>query len=209
MLVTSDSQAITKGGFLSVFKDMMSYIRIAVCFCLIFTAVQLELSRFVFKKPVMLFSSLTNHLRSNLIVNGYGLFAVMTKDRPEILIEGSNNGVDWQSYEFKYKPGRLEIRPKWVMPYHPRLDWQMWFAALSSPQSQQWIISFMQKLLEGSKPVLKLLDKESPFQTNPPLYIRASLYDYQFTTPKQKKESGDWWKRTYLRPYTYVMMLKR
>jgi hypothetical protein len=77
------------------------------------------------------------------IINGYGLFAVMTITRPEIVIEGSNDGVTWLAYEFKYKAGDLTRRPAWVAPHQPRLDWQMWFAALGDYQSDPWIIRFM------------------------------------------------------------------
>lgn len=128
------------------------------------------------------------------IINSYGLFAVMTTTRPEIVIEGSNDGVTWLPYEFKYKPGDLTRRPAWVAPHQPRLDWQMWFAALGNYQSDPWIVRFMARLLEGSPEVLRLLGR-NPFPVAPPRYIRAQLYLYSFTTPSGRKRTGAWWHR--------------
>jgi len=130
--------------------------------------------------------------------NNYGLFAVMTRTRPEIIIEGSNDGENWLPYEFRWKPGDVNRRPGLVAPFQPRLDWQMWFAALGDYQENPWIIAFMARLLEGSPDVLKLM-AANPFPDAPPRYIRASLYDYKFT--RSDDHSKAWWKRTYLRPY--------
>jgi hypothetical protein len=128
------------------------------------------------------------------IVNSYGLFAVMTTTRPEIVVEGSNDGSTWLAYDFKYKPGDLRRRPVWVQPHQPRLDWQMWFAALGDYQSDPWIVHFMGRLLEGSPEVLRML-ADNPFPVAPPRYVRAMLYEYRFTTPAEKKATGDWWSR--------------
>ena len=128
------------------------------------------------------------------IVNSYGLFAVMTTTRPEIVVEGSNDGSTWLAYDFQYKPGDLGRRPAWVQPHQPRLDWQMWFAALGDYQSDPWIVHFMGRLLEGSPEVLRLL-ADNPFPVAPPRYVRAMLYEYRFSTPAEKKATGDWWSR--------------
>jgi len=128
------------------------------------------------------------------IINSYGLFAVMTTTRPEIVIEGSNDGVTWLAYEFKYKPGDLTCRPAWVAPHQPRLDWQMWFAALGDYQSDPWIIRFMARLLQGSPEVVALLGR-NPFPEGPPRYIRAQLYQYSFTSPAERRRTGAWWNR--------------
>ena len=77
------------------------------------------------------------------IVSGYGLFAVMTTQRDEIVIEGSDDGVDWREYEFRYKPGDVARRPPWNIPHQPRLDWQMWFAALEDPRRLRWFARFL------------------------------------------------------------------
>ncbi|HEV2732875.1 MAG TPA: lipase maturation factor family protein [Terriglobales bacterium] len=134
------------------------------------------------------------------IVNTYGLFAVMTTSRPEIIIEGSNDGATWLPYEFKYKPGELARRPFWVEPHQPRLDWQMWFAALGNYQSDPWILHFLERLLEGSPQVLGLLGR-NPFPNAPPRYIRAQVYDYRFTTPEERKATGEWWHREWKGTY--------
>ena len=141
------------------------------------------------------------------IINSYGLFAVMTTTRPEIVIEGSNDGVNWQAYEFKYKPGDLSRRPAWVAPHQPRLDWQMWFAALGDYRSDPWIVRFMARLLEGSPQVLALLGR-NPFATGPPHYVRAMLYQYRFTTPAERKNTGAWWKRELKGAYVPAVSLR-
>ncbi len=128
------------------------------------------------------------------IVNTYGLFAVMTTTRPEIVVQGSNDGITWLSYEFKYKPGDLARRPPWVAPHQPRLDWQMWFAALGDYRSDPWILEFMERLLEGSPEVLRLL-RSNPFPHAPPHYLRALLYQYRFASPDERKKTGNWWRR--------------
>jgi hypothetical protein len=141
------------------------------------------------------------------IVNSYGLFAVMTTTRPEIVIEGSNDGVTWLAYEFKYKPGDLTRRPAWVAPHQPRLDWQMWFAALGDYQSDPWIVRFMARILEGSPEVLRLL-AHNPFPEAPPHYARATLYQYRFTTTAEKQTTGAWWSRELKAPYTPAVSLR-
>ncbi len=138
-------------------------------------------------------------------VNSYGLFAVMTTTRNEIIVEGSNDGVTWLPYEFKYKPGDVNRRPNFVEPFQPRLDWQMWFAALGTYRDNPWFESFCERLLQGSPPVLALLEK-NPFPQHPPKFIRAELYEYHFTNPAGRQATGAWWKRTpageYLPPVT-------
>ena len=133
-------------------------------------------------------------------INGYGLFAVMTTERHEIIVQGSNDGVHWLDYEFKYKPGDVHRRPVFVAPHQPRLDWQMWFAALGDYQQNPWLENFCVRLLQGSPQVLALLEK-NPFPAKPPRYIRAELYNYQFTTFAERRATGDWWKREYLGEY--------
>jgi lipase maturation factor 1 len=124
------------------------------------------------------------------IVNSYGLFTVMTVERPEIIVEGSNDGSTWLAYEFPYKPGDPMRAPPVVEPHQPRLDWQMWFAALENYQQNRWFVNFMTRLLEGQPVVLRLL-RYNPFPNAPPKYVRASLYLYHFTSFGEK----GWWKR--------------
>jgi hypothetical protein len=150
-------------------------------------------------------------------LNGYGLFRMMTTSRPEIIVEGSDDGALWRAYEFKYKPGDLARRPGFVEPHQPRLDWQMWFAALSSYDNTTWFHAFLARLLEGSPEVLALL-AANPFRDHPPRYVRAMLYDYRFTTPAERRASrwlgggerggrGAWWSRTLLGPYSPAVSL--
>jgi hypothetical protein len=139
--------------------------------------------------------------------NNYGLFAVMTQTRPEIIIEGSDDGRDWLAYEFKYKPGDLRRKPAFVSPYQPRLDWQMWFAALSNPRYNPWFVRFELRLLQNSPPVLALL-QHNPFPKAPPKYIRAMLYEYHFTDRAARRATGDWWRRKFLRPYIQPLSLE-
>lgn len=132
--------------------------------------------------------------------NNYGLFAVMTKTRPEIIVEGSNDREHWLPYEFKYKPGDLKARPRFVAPFQPRLDWQMWFAALSEARDNPWFINFAVRLLENSPEVTALLER-NPFPKSPPKYIRAEVYEYHFTTFAERRATGQWWQRKYLGMY--------
>ena len=134
------------------------------------------------------------------IVNGYGLFRVMTKDRCEIVIEGSADGVEWAPYEFKWKPGDVKRAPGWCAPHQPRLDWQMWFAALEAPEQNPWLVGLIVRLLEGSRDVTGLLAHD-PFPDKPPHYIRAMFYRYRFTNTEERRQSGAWWKRQELRGY--------
>ena len=134
------------------------------------------------------------------IVNGYGLFRVMTKDRGEIVIEGSTDGIEWLPYEFKWKPGNVKRAPGWCAPHQPRLDWQMWFAALDAPEQNPWLVGLIVRLLEGSRDVTGLLAHD-PFPDKPPHYIRAMFYRYRFTTPEERRQTGAWWKRQELREY--------
>jgi predicted DCC family thiol-disulfide oxidoreductase YuxK len=132
-------------------------------------------------------------------VNGYGLFAVMTTDRPEIIVEGSADGQTWRPYEFKWKPGRLDRPPRLVAPHQPRLDWQMWFAALGSCRHNPWFLQFQKRLLEGSAEVLALMDG-NPFSGEPPKYLRSTMYQYRFASREERRQ-GIWWTRTEEGPY--------
>src|SRR5438874_4314779 len=134
------------------------------------------------------------------IVNGYGLFRVMTKDRGEVVIEGSADGINWAPYEFKWKPADVKRAPGWCAPHQPRLDWKMWFAALETPEQNPWLIGLIVRLLEGSRDVTALL-AHNPFPDKPPNYIRAMFYRYRFTNSEEHRQTGAWWKRQELREY--------
>ena len=146
-------------------------------------------------------------LDSFRIVNSYGLFAVMTTRRSEIIVEGSDDGRTWKTYEFRYKPGDLLQHPRFVAPHQPRLDWQLWFAALGSVRENPWFLAFCQRLLQGSPDVLRLLNT-NPFPDHPPRYLQALLYDYHFTDPATRRKTGAWWIRTLRERYTPVLSLR-
>ena len=140
------------------------------------------------------------------VVSGYGLFAIMTTNRREIVIEGSYDGVEWREYEFRYKPGDVMRPPLWNIPHQPRLDWQMWFAALDNPQRLRWFWRFMERLLENEPTVTALLAR-NPFADKPPVYVRAQFYDYSFAG-SEEKAAGQWWNRRLLGQYFAPVHLK-
>jgi hypothetical protein len=139
-------------------------------------------------------------------VGGYGLFAIMTTSRPEIILEGSDDASTWKPYEFRWKPGDVMRRPRFVAPHQPRLDWQMWFAALGSYEQQPWFVPFCARLLEGEPSVTALLAR-NPFPQAPPRYLRAVVYDYRFTDAAERRATGAWWKREM--KGLYVPVLRR
>ena len=131
------------------------------------------------------------------VVNRYGLFAVMTTERRELVIEGSMDGDAWREYEFPFKPGDVDRAPGWATPHQPRLDWQMWFAALTVPQRAPWIHDLVFRLFEAEPAVLEWI--ESPFGNEPPKYIRIISYRYRFTAagaPTDHPDIGRWWTRS-------------
>jgi predicted DCC family thiol-disulfide oxidoreductase YuxK len=157
-------------------------------------------------RPPSALANVYEQLEAFRIVNGYGLFRVMTKDRCEIVFEGSAEGVEWLPYEFKWKPGDVKRAPGWCAPHQPRLDWQMWFAALEGPQENPWLVGLIVRLLQGSRDVDRLL-AHNPFPDKPPRYIRATFYRYRFTTARELRQTGAWWKRQELREYLPAISL--
>lgn len=135
------------------------------------------------------------------LTSSYGLFSVMTRHRPEVILEGSNDGRNWVEYQFGWKPGDVARRPRFVAPHQPRLDWQMWFAALGDWRRSQWLVEFERRLLDGSPDVVGLLASD-PFRGKPPRYVRAMLYEYEFTDWTTHRETGTWWKRRLVGPFS-------
>ncbi|XP_030587285.1 lipase maturation factor 2a [Archocentrus centrarchus] len=137
------------------------------------------------------------------VVNSYGLFRRMTGvgGRPEVVIEGSSDGVTWTEIEFMYKPGNLSASPPVLTPHQPRLDWQMWFAALGPNTQSPWFTSLMYRLLQGKRDVIELIQtdvSQYPFHQQPPAYLRAHRYRYWFTEPKADGSYPErWWRRVY------------
>lgn len=150
------------------------------------------------------FRTFFRKIESFRLVNRYGLFAVMTKKRTEIIVQASQDGQTWKPYIFRWKPGQIRRRPRVAGPHMPRLDWQMWFAALS-PHPKPWVKRFLQQLLKEEPSVMGLIE-HAPFKK--PNYIRAMAFEYVFTAPKAKSMSGAWWARSqkglYLPPIKRV-----
>ncbi|MFT5240700.1 MAG: putative DCC family thiol-disulfide oxidoreductase YuxK [Candidatus Promineifilaceae bacterium] len=125
-------------------------------------------------------------------VGHYGLFANMTERRPEIIVQGSADGQRWIDYEFRWKPGLRSQAPTFVAPHMPRLDWQMWFAALGDARYAPWFGTFLKGLLENSPEVTHLL-KTNPFPQTPPRYVRARLFDVTFSDVDMRAKTRRWW----------------
>jgi hypothetical protein len=146
------------------------------------------------------------------LVNTYGAFGSVTRKRYEIVVEGTD-GPDavgssgWKAYEFKGKPGDPMRRPPQVAPYHLRLDWLMWFAAMSTPRQHPWFIAFLLKLLQNDRATLQLM-RRNPFPDHPPAAIRARLYHYRFTTPEERHRTRSWWERTLVGEYVPALSLR-
>lgn len=140
-------------------------------------------------------------------LNNYGLFANMTNPRPELVFEGSVDARNWQAYELPHKPGALDRRPTWIAPHQPRLDWQLWFAALGSPQHNQWVLGICEHLLRGTPEVLALFS-HNPFPTEPPRHIRIVRYEYHFTDAATRRATGHWWRRTPIDYYLPPVSLR-
>lgn len=139
------------------------------------------------------------------LVNTYGAFGSITRERYEIVLDGMDEAVitaetRWREYEFKGKPGDPRRMPPQIAPYHMRLDWQMWFAAMPSPYYHPWFIHLVARLLAGDAATLALL-KENPFAAAPPRHVRALHYRYRFTTPAERRLTGCWWQREFAGTY--------
>ena len=135
--------------------------------------------------------------------NSYGLFAVMTTERPEIVLEGSVDGQRWEPYELPYKAGALDRAPSFVQPHMPRLDWQLWFAALRGCSGAPWFQLFQVRLLEGAADVKGLLEHD-PFPDTPPRWLRSTMYHYRFAP----LSSNVWWERERRGAYCPTVRLR-
>jgi len=160
------------------------------------------------KRQLMNFSYNPFHL-----VGTYGAFGGVTRIRNEIVLEGTADdmvwpGTEWKEYEFKGKPGNPSRRPPQIAPYHLRLDWLIWFAAMNRRDIPVWFIHFAAKVLDGDPKILRLL-KANPFPDAPPKHIRALMYEYRFTTPEERRRTGQWWHRTLIGVYLPASALQR
>ncbi|HEX6544725.1 MAG TPA: lipase maturation factor family protein, partial [Bryobacteraceae bacterium] len=172
----------------------------AVLACLMFLGAVQVIALFA---PVVAipFGGLYSLVGALQIVNSYGLFAVMTTTRPELVYECSNDGQNWKEYSFPYKPGDVKRELPIIAPFQPRLDWQLWFAALDGNyQADRWTGNLVIRILEGDKAVMALLGSRPPFAT-PPKYVRVALYDYWFTDEAERRKTGAIWNRRFERLY--------
>jgi lipase maturation factor 1 len=192
-----DGQLMFLGDHLSVPNEP---VRLAVGFIFVlFLALNLcQLMRLFYRSSPV--NRLLAALSPFMISNAYGLFAVMTTNRFEFVIEGSNDGKEWLTYEFRWKPGDPQQPPRQAAPHQPRLDWQMWFAALNPRTIEPWLENLLIRLLEGSPPVTALF-KHNPFPDAPPQQIRLMVYRYHFSTLGVRRGEGLWWERTLLGRY--------
>ncbi|MFD9651293.1 lipase maturation factor family protein [Streptomyces mirabilis] len=147
------------------------------------------------------------------LVNTYGAFGSVSRVRHEVVVEGTADPMpredsDWKEYEFKGKPGDPRHWPRQYAPYHLRLDWLMWFAALSPAYAASWFTGLVERLLENDRDTLRLL-RRCPFPADtPPRYVRARLYRYRYTTWHELRETGACWHRTYVREFLPPMRLE-
>jgi hypothetical protein len=183
----------------SVTSYICAFLIVSISFCQLYTVFHGERT----PRPVEWASRSIEPLH---IVNTYGLFAVMTVKRPEIIIEGSNDGIHWTEYGFKYKPDDIHRAPGWNIPHQPRLDWQLWFAALGTAPQNPWLVSLLERVLQNSPPVMDLFGR-NPFPDAPPVYVRALIYDYTYASADEK-EKGQWWDRKLLGTYFPEARLK-
>ena len=133
------------------------------------------------------------------VVNTYGAFGSVTRPRYEVIVEGTSDavigdGTAWREYAFKGKPGDPSRRPPQIAPYHLRLDWLMWFCGFSPWYREPWFANFVAKLLQNDAATLSLI-AGNPFPDRPPKFVRARLYEYRFTTPEERRRTGNWWVR--------------
>ncbi|TDU80552.1 lipase maturation factor family protein [Streptomyces sp. KS 21] len=139
------------------------------------------------------------------LMNTYGAFGTIGRTRYEVVLEGTDepeitDDTVWQAYGFKGKPGDVRRMPPQVAPYHLRLDWMMWFAAISPAYAGPWFTAFLVKLLDNDPTVLKLL-RHNPFPSSPPTFLRARLYRYRFTDRHELRQTRAWWHRTLVGEY--------
>lgn len=152
--------------------------------------------------------ALLNPIAPYRTINGYGLFRVMTTSRSEIVIEVSDDGQTWEACEFPYKPGRIDRAPPFVAPHMPRLDWQMWFAAINPKGNEYWLVALAEKLLEGNPAVAGLIGNPK-LGRDPPRSVRLTYYEYKFSSADQRDATGAWWSRSYSGPLTGVLTRSR
>lgn len=157
-------------------------------------ALQLWLLIFGYTHTPGALQELMNAVRPFRSLNSYGLFAVMTEKRYELQFEGSLDGSNWQEYQFRWKPGDINVAPNFLAPHQARVDWQLWFAALSPLEQNTWVLRLVEELLKGN-PLVRSLFASAPFQGETPRYVRILHYEYTFSSNFERSSEGRWWRR--------------
>jgi hypothetical protein len=146
------------------------------------------------------------------LVNTYGAFGSITRERYEIVVEGTDassvEDAAWREYEFKGKPGDPSRLPPQLAPYHLRLGWLMWFESMEPLPRSGWFFNLLAGILRGDSQTLGLL-RTNPFPTDPPRYLRAQYYKYTFTTPDERRQTGRWWNRELIGTFYGPVALQR
>jgi len=155
------------------------------------------------RSPPAVIADTIPYVRSFGIAHRYHVFPTIKTERIEVELQGSWDGIAWQSYTFRHKPQALDEMPRFIVPHQPRVDWMMWFVPLSLPMNRPWLERLAARLFENAPQVTALL-KDNPFMQQPPRYIRAELFRYRFTTPEQRRATGLWWQREPLGPLLWL-----
>jgi len=195
-----EANAVTKSHLFATLRIAVAIVLTWIFYATVFPMVQMSWREAPLPvKPVVV-------LEPFRIANAYGLFAVMTPHRYEIEFQGSNDGEHWVAYPFRYKPQRLNERPRIYAPYQPRFDWNLWFASLGSWQQNPIVPRTEELLLENDRAVLDLF-AGNPFPDAPPHFVRAVLWQYWFSTLEQKRAEGVWWRREFLGAYAPTLTI--
>ena len=178
---------------------------------IVFAALTLMLSYWPVRNMISRSQRMNMSFNPFHLINTYGAFGSIGRTRREVVIEGTDESTIteqtvWKEYEFKGKPGAVRRLPRQWAPYHLRLDWLMWFAAISPQYAYSWLHPFIVRLLRNDAATLRLL-RHNPFPDDPPRYMRAQLYRYRFTTVAELRRDHAWWHRTLEGEYAAPMSL--
>jgi len=181
----------------------ITYALPVIAVLIITSSVTVFLKMTVIKKIPDVITQSTVIIRSWGIGHAFHVFPTMQTERHELQIEGSYDGKEWKTYQFKYKPGPLQQRPPFIVPHQPRLDWMIWFVPPQHAEFMYFFDRFITKLEQGSAEVSALLE-HNPFKEKPPEFIRVQVFQYEFTNFEERQQTGNWWKYKHLGLFPYV-----
>lgn len=179
----------------------------AICLGLVFYVATAQLV-WMFDPDLPLPQQPMNWLQPFRIANVYGLFERMTWRRYEIEFQGSSDGKTWIAYPFRYKPQDVNKAPGIYAPYQPRFEWNLWFASLDSVYRNRWVVWTEERLLQNSPDVLQLFAYDPFPRSSPPKEVRSVIYQYWFTSPEEKRKTGNWWRRELLGDYAPELVMQ-